>query len=79
MLKLIQTEFLKLRRRKLIWLMLLSALIMPFFALLYFNYFGKTGVEPIKFYKCIWLYTLDYFACCFGYILHHAYTRRKPV
>ncbi|HBL5294329.1 TPA: ABC transporter permease, partial [Clostridioides difficile] len=51
MLKLIQTEFLKLRRRKLIWLMLLSALIMPFFALLYFNYFGKTGVEPIKFYK----------------------------
>ncbi|HEK4757758.1 TPA: ABC transporter permease, partial [Clostridioides difficile] len=42
MLKLIQTEFLKLRRRKLIWLMLLSALIMPFFALLYFNYFGKT-------------------------------------
>ncbi|HCU2767808.1 TPA: ABC transporter permease, partial [Clostridioides difficile] len=36
MLKLIQTEFLKLRRRKLIWLMLLSALIMPFFALLYF-------------------------------------------
>ncbi|HDO8936203.1 TPA: ABC transporter permease, partial [Clostridioides difficile] len=51
MLKLIQTEFLKLRRRKLIWLMLLSALIMPFFALLYFNYFGKTGVEPTKFYK----------------------------
>ena len=44
LLKLIQTEFLKLRRRKLIWLMLLSALIMPFFALLYFNYFGKTGV-----------------------------------
>lgn len=51
LLKLIQTEFLKLRRRKLIWLMLLSALIMPFFALLYFNYFGKTGVEPIQFYK----------------------------
>lgn len=51
MLKLIQTEFLKLRRRKLIWLMLLTALIMPFFALLYFHYFGKTGVEPVQFYK----------------------------
>lgn len=51
MLKLIQTEFLKLRRRKLVWLMLMAALIMPFFALLYFNYFGETGVEPIQFYK----------------------------
>lgn len=51
MLKLIQTEFLKLRRRKLVYFMLLAALIMPFFALLYFNYFGKTGVDPIQFYK----------------------------
>lgn len=51
MLKLIQTEFLKLRRRKFIWLMLSAALFMPFFALLYFNYFGETGVEPIQFYK----------------------------
>lgn len=51
MLRLIQTEFLKLRRRKLVWLMLLAALIMPFFALLYFKYFGETGVDPIQFYK----------------------------
>ncbi|AWB44739.1 ABC transporter permease [Paenibacillus sp. CAA11] len=51
MLRLIQTEFLKLRRRKLVWLMLLAALIMPFFALLYFKYFERTGVDPIQFYK----------------------------
>lgn len=51
MLKLIQTEFLKLRRRKLIWIMMLAAFIMPFFALLYFHYFGKIGAEPIQFYK----------------------------
>lgn len=51
MLKLIQTEFLKLRRRKIVWLMLMAALVMPFFALLYYNYFGETGVDPIKFYK----------------------------
>jgi Uncharacterized protein conserved in bacteria len=51
LLKLIQTEFLKLRRRKLIWVMMLAAFIMPFFALIYFHYFGKTGVEPIQFYK----------------------------
>ena len=51
MLKLIQVEFLKLRRRKLIWIMLLAAFVMPFFALLYFNYFGKTGVDPMLFYK----------------------------
>lgn len=51
MLNLIQTEFLKLRRKKLIWIMLLAALIMPFFALLYFNYFGDKGVDPIEFYR----------------------------
>lgn len=51
MLKLVETEFLKLRRRKLIWLMLFASLIMPFFAMLYFKYFGETGVDPIQFYK----------------------------
>ena len=51
MLKLIQTEFLKLRRRKLIWVMMLASLVMPFFAFLYFHYFKKTGVEPVQFYK----------------------------
>lgn len=51
MLRLIQTEFLKLRRRKLVWFMLLTAFVMPFFALVYFNYMGKTGVDPVQFYK----------------------------
>lgn len=51
MLKLIQTEFLKLHRRKLVWLMLPAAFVMPFFAFLYFNYFGKTGISPVMFYK----------------------------
>ena len=51
MLKLIQTEFMKLRRRKLVWLMLLAALVMPLFAFIYFNYFGETGVDPIQFYR----------------------------
>ena len=51
MLNLVQTEFLKLRRNKVIWLMLLAALIMPFFALLYFNYFGEKGIDPIQFYR----------------------------
>lgn len=51
MLNLIQTEFLKLRRKKLIWFMSLAALVMPFFAMLYFGYLGKTDVPPIQFYK----------------------------
>jgi len=51
LLKLIQTEFLKLRRRKLVWLMLLAALFMPFFALLYFKYVVKTGGDPVQFYR----------------------------
>lgn len=51
MLNLIQAEFLKLRRRKLIPIMLLAALFMPFFTLVYFNYFGEKGIDPIKFYK----------------------------
>lgn len=51
MLRLIQTELLKLRRRKLVLLLLAAALIMPFFALLYFKYTGKTDVDPAQFYK----------------------------
>nr|WP_167958061.1 ABC transporter permease [Anaerosporobacter faecicola] len=51
MLNLIQTEFLKLRRRKFVWFMLSTSLIMPFLALLYFNYFGKKDIEPMQFYK----------------------------
>lgn len=51
LLNLIQTEFLKLRRKKMIWVMLLVALIMPFFAYLYFSYLGQTNVDPMAFYK----------------------------
>lgn len=51
MLRLIQTEFLKLRRRKLIWFMLVAALIMPFLAMLYFQYLGRTDVNPLDFYR----------------------------
>ena len=51
MLKLIQVEFLKLRRRKFIWLMLLAALFMPLAAVFYFASVKGTGVEPIEFYK----------------------------
>lgn len=51
MLNLIQTELLKLRRKKMIWFMLLAALIMPFFAFLFFKYFNKNSVDPMAFYK----------------------------
>lgn len=51
MLKLIQIEFLKLRRRKLIWVMMFTTLFMPFLAMIYFKYTGRTGVAPIQFYK----------------------------
>ena len=51
MLKLIQVEFLKLRRRRFVWLMLAAALFMPFFALFYFQRMGETGIDPVQFYK----------------------------
>lgn len=51
MLKLIQVEFLKLRRRKFIWLMLLATLFMPLAAVFYFSSVKGTGVDPIMFYK----------------------------
>lgn len=49
LLKLIQVEFLKLRRRKFIWLMLLAALFMPLAAVFYFSSVKGTGVDPIMF------------------------------
>lgn len=75
MLKLIQTEFLKLRRRKFVWLMLLAALFMPFLALFYFRSMGETGIDPVQFYKWdgVQLYAVDHFACCFGAALHDAH------
>lgn len=51
LLKLIQIEFLKLRRRKFVWIMMLSALIMPFLAFLLFKYAWKTGGDPVQFYR----------------------------
>lgn len=51
MLNLIQVEFLKLRRRKLVLLMLLSALFMPLLGLFYFQGAGSAGVSEIQFYK----------------------------
>lgn len=51
MLRLVQIEFLKLRRRKFVWLMLLAALLMPFFAYLYFKYVKETGGDPLQFYR----------------------------
>lgn len=51
MLELIQTEFLKLRRRKFVWLMLLAALVMPIFSIFYFKNVGSAGLDEIQFYK----------------------------
>lgn len=51
MLKLIQVEFLKLHRRKLIWLMLLATIFMPLIAVFYFADFRGTEIEPVEFYK----------------------------
>ena len=45
MLRLIQAEFLKLRRKKFIVLMLLSALFMPLLAVFYFRSADKTVIE----------------------------------
>lgn len=75
MLRLIQTEFLKLRRRKFVWIMMLSALIMPFLAFLLFKYAWKTGVEPIQFYKwSAFNYTMFIILpVVLGNALHHAY------
>lgn len=51
MLRLIETEILKLRRRKLVWLMLAAALIMPFMAFLLFQYRGEADTDPLQFYR----------------------------
>lgn len=51
MLNLVQTEFLKLRRRKFIWLMLLAALLMPLVAVFYFGTIHSAEVTPMQFYK----------------------------
>lgn len=51
MLELIQIEFLKLKRKKYVWLMLLAALIMPLVAIFYFGTLNIKEITPIQFYK----------------------------
>lgn len=51
MLKLVRTEFLKLRRRRRVWSMFLAAFLMPVLSVCYFGYLGQTEVAPAQFYK----------------------------
>ncbi|MDM5234308.1 ABC transporter permease [Lysinibacillus pakistanensis] len=51
MLSLIQTEFLKLKRKKFIWFMFIPALLMPLVAVLYFKAGSQVDLTPIKFYR----------------------------
>jgi bacitracin transport system permease protein len=51
LLSLIQTEFLKLRRRKFIGLMLFASLLMPLIAIFYFSTSNRSEISPIQFYK----------------------------
>lgn len=75
MLKLIETELLKLRRRKLLLIMLLAALIMPFFAMLLFLLQRRNRNKPIRVLSvvCIWLYAFYYSTSRVGDILCNAY------
>lgn len=50
MLNLIMTEFVKFRRRRFIWLMLLAAFLMPFAAVFYFGPESRE-IEAMAFYK----------------------------
>lgn len=51
MLKLIQSEFFKLRRRKFVLFLLLFAFFMPFLAIVYFRGIGRTSMDGVQFYK----------------------------
>lgn len=51
MLKLIKIEFLKLRHKKLIWIMLLAALFMPLISWAYFRKSFAADITPLDFYK----------------------------
>ena len=51
MLKLIATELKKLRRKKMVWLMMLSSLFMPFMTFLLFRYRKDPVVDPMQFYR----------------------------
>lgn len=51
MLSLLQSEYRKLRRRKTVWLLMFSSLVMPFIALIYFYREVDSGMPAIRFYK----------------------------
>lgn len=51
MLSLVQTEFLKMKRKKFIWFMFIPALLMPFIAVVYFKASNQVDLTPIKFYR----------------------------
>mgnify|MGYP000081460512 CR=1 FL=1 len=74
MLKLIQVEFLKLRRRKFIWLMLLAALFMPLAAVFYFSSVKGTGVDPhyVLQMDSVQLYPVDHPTGSAGDVVYHA-------
>lgn len=51
LLNLIETEFIKLRRRKFIWLMLSASMLMPIIGIFYFSAKDTAEISPIQFYK----------------------------
>lgn len=51
LLKLIEVEILKLRRRKIVWLLLLATLVMPFLALFSFHGTGQADVDAIRLFN----------------------------
>lgn len=51
LLNLLQLEFHKLKRRKTVWLLMLSSIVMPFVALIYFSREVASGISAIQFYK----------------------------
>ena len=65
MLKLVEVEFCKLRRKKVMWIMLLAAWL-----------FGKDKYRTCTFLQmvCFWLYIVSYSAVYFRAFEHHAYT-----
>ena len=51
MVSLLQSEYRKLRRRKTVWMLMFSSLVMPFIALIYFYREIDSGILAIRFYK----------------------------
>lgn len=73
LLKLIQVEFLKLRRRKFIWLMLLAALFMPLAAVFYFSSVkGTGGPHYVLQMDSVQLYPMDHPTGSAGDVMYHA-------